>query len=246
MVTQASLSNTFKGMVRFMHIVEGKSVSGGKGIGRLVFINGNHYNISKTKINNVEQELERFQKARADALNQLQSIYERALNKVSESNAKIFVIQQMMIHDQSFTQAIKDLIISHGVSAKYAVSAIASRHISLLKSTNDEYMQARTTDVIDLSSRVIRNLSNQSDINFFKEKNTVLYKYILTPSEIIELDINFISAAISFHGNRYSHSAILARAMNIPGITDINEDIRRFSGKKVEVDADIGKIFIET
>ena len=228
-----------------MHIVEGKSVSHGKGSGRLVFIDGNHYNIPKTKVHNIDQELERFQKARADAMNQLQSIYERALNKVSEANAKIFVIQQMMIHDQSFTQAIRNLIVNHAVSAQYAVSIVASKHISLLRSTNDEYMQARTADIIDLSGRVIRILLNLPDVNFFKRKNIVLYKYILTPSEIIELDSDIISAAVSYHGNRHSHSAILARAMNIPGITDINEDIRNFSGNLAVVDADAGKIIIE-
>ena len=158
-----------------MHIVEGKSVSHGKGSGRLVFIDGNHYNIPKTKVHNIDQELERFQKARADAMNQLQSIYERALNKVSEANAKIFVIQQMMIHDQSFTQAIRNLIVNHAVSAQYAVSIVASKHISLLRSTNDEYMQARTADIIDLSGRVIRILLNLPDVNFFKRKNIVLY-----------------------------------------------------------------------
>ena len=155
----------------------------------------------------------------------------RALNKVSEANAKIFVIQQMMIHDQSFTQAIRNLIVNHAVSAQYAVSIVASKHISLLRSTNDEYMQARTADIIDLSGRVIRILLNLPDVNFFKRKNIVLYKYILTPSEIIELDSDIISAAVSYHGNRHSHSAILARAMNIPGITDINEDIRQFFRK---------------
>ena len=106
-------------------------------------------------------------------------------------------------------------------------------------------MQARTADIIDLSGRVIRILLNLPDVNFFKRKNIVLYKYILTPREIIELDSDIISAAVSYHGNRHSHSAILARAMNIPGITDINEDIRNFSGKLAVVDADAGKIIIE-
>ena len=103
-------------------------------------------------------------------MNQLQSIYERALNKVSEANAKIFVIQQMMIHDQSFTQAIRNLIVNHAVSAQYAVSIVASKHISLLRSTNDEYMQARTADIIDLSGRVIKNIIKSARCKFLQEK----------------------------------------------------------------------------
>ena len=220
-----------------MHIVEGKSVSHGKGSGRLVFIDGNHYNIPKTKVHNIDQELERFQKARADAMNQLQSIYERALNKVSEANAKIFVIQQMMIHDQSFTQAIRNLIVNHAVSAQYAVSIVASKHISLLRSTNDEYMQARSADVRDISNRLVRNLSGEEQIDWSTMEPSIIVADDLTPSETVQMDKSKILAFVTVHGSTNSHTAILARMMNIPALIGVPLELEKIhNGTRAIVD----------
>lgn len=229
-----------------MHIVHGTSVSKGKASGNLLFIDNENYSIPKASTNNVEQELVKFQKARADAMNQLQSVYERALHKVGESDAKIFVIQQMMIHDNGFTNSVKEMIKDENVSAQYAVSSVAASHVKMLESTNDEYMQARKADVWDLSQRVIRILTRRSGFKSPSGKNIIIYKYSFTPSEMIELDRSSIAATITYKGSLHSHSAILARAMKLPGMTDISEDISKYDGKKITVDADSGKISIET
>lgn len=227
-----------------MHIVHGTSISKGIVSGNLIFASNDNFNISKTTNSDVELELRKFQKARADAMNQLQSIYERALHKVGESNAKIFVIQQMMIHENSFTDSVRNMIKKEHVSAQYAVSSVADRHIKLLDSTGDEYMQARTADIRDLSQRVIRNLTRRSAFTVPKGNNIVLYKHFLSPSEIIEFDPRIVIASITYKGSKYSHSAILARAMSMPSMTDISEDISCYSGRRITVNADCGQISI--
>lgn len=228
-----------------MHIVHGTSVSKGKASGNLLFIDSENYTIPRTNASDIELELKRFQRARADAMNQLQSVYERALHKVGESDAKIFVIQQMMIHENGFTNSVREMIKDENVSAQYAVSTVAESHVKMLESTGDEYMQARKADVWDLSQRVIRILTKRSGFKSPSGKNIIIYKHSFTPSEIIELDRSSIAATITYKGSLHSHSAILARAMKLPGITEISEDIYKFDGKKTTVDADSGKISIE-
>lgn len=228
-----------------MHIINGKSVCKGKASGNLLFVDDEKYNIHKTFCNDVELELKRFQKARADAMNQLQSVYERSINKVGEENAKIFVIQQMMIHENGFTGSVREKIVNESVTAQYAVSAIAKKHVDMLESTGDEYMQARTADVLDLSRRVIRILTKKTGFRPPRGKNLVLYKYTFTPSEFIELDPDIVSATITYRGSMHSHSAILARAMKLPALTDISEDIIGYNGRKINVDADSGRLSIE-
>lgn len=229
-----------------MHIVHGTSVSKGIATGNLLFIDNDSFTIPRTNTADVELELKRFQRARADAMNQLQSVYEKALHKVGESDAKIFVIQQMMIHENGFTNSVREMIKDENVSAQYAVSSVAASHVKMLESTGDEYMQARTADVLDLSQRVIRILTKRSGFRSPGGKNIIIYKYSFTPSEIIELDRNSIAATITYKGSRHSHSAILARAMKMPGMTDISEDISIYDGKKITVDADCGEISIQT
>lgn len=227
-----------------MHIFQGKGVSKGKVSGNLFFIENDTFSVPKTDSKNIDQELKKFQIARADAMNQLQSLYEKALAKVGENDAKIFVIQQMMIHENGFTSAIQKMIKDDGVSAQYAVFTVAKNHIKMLEATKDEYIRARTSDVQDISQRVIRNLTKNSGFKPPKGKNLIIYKRMITPSEMIQLDRKNILAAITFKDSHYSHSAILARTMNLPRITDISEDIIKYDGKKITVDADIGKISI--
>lgn len=229
-----------------MHIIHGKGVSKGKASGSLMFVENNFRNIAKTNADDIENELLKFQKARADAMNQLQSLYEKALGKVGENDAKIFVIQQMMIHENGFTSAVRDMISKDGVSAQYAVFSIANKHIEMLESTDDEYMRARTADVQDVSQRVIRNLTKKTSFRPPKGKNIIIYKYTFAPSEMIELDNKHVAAAITYKDSRYSHSAILARTMKLPDITGVPEDIFKYNGKRISVDADSGKISIET
>lgn len=229
-----------------MQIIHGECVSSGKGSGNLIFLDDNSYKAPKTNVANIEKELEKFQKARADAMNQLQSVYEKALHKVGESDAKIFVIQQMMIHEHGFTNSVREIISKQKVSAQYAVSVVADSHIKMLESTDNEYMQARSADVHDLSQRVIRILTKRPNFICPQAKDLVIYKYSLMPSEIIGIDCNAVSATVTYKGSQHSHSSILARAMNLPSITNISEDICKYTGKKVLVDADQKKILIET
>lgn len=227
-----------------MHIIRGIGVSNGKGSGKLRCIENNADNVKKTLASNIDDELEKYQKARADAMNQLQSLYEKALVKVGENDAKIFVIQQMMIHENGFTSTIRNMIKDEGVTAQYAVFTVANTHMEMLEGTNDEYMQARTADVYDVSQRVIRNLNKRKGFTPPRGKNIVLYKYLITPSEMIELDCQNIAAALTFKDSKYSHASILARTMKLPRVTDIPEDIYKYDGKKVTVDADSGEISI--
>lgn len=228
-----------------MHVIHGKSISPGKGSGFLLYIDSLPYAVPKEYHNNLEIELERFQKARADALNQLQSVYERALHKVDEAEAKIFSIQQMMIHDIEFTEKVRDRI-KEGFTAEYSVSLVAAENIEQLEATGDEYMMARTDDVRDLSARVIRNLTNQTALTISGSRHLVVYKETICPSEIIGFNKKYISAVITSKGSKTSHSSILARALGIPYITGIPKDIEAFDGKRTTVDADNNTITIIT
>lgn len=228
-----------------MYILHGKSISPGKGTGFLHSLDSFGYSADELYHNNLERELERFQKARADALNQLQSLYERAIHKVDEAEAKIFVIQQMMVHDMEFTGKVRDKI-KEGFLAEYAVSVVAAENIEQLEATGDDYMMARTDDVRDLSSRVIRNLTGQSRFEAPTGSHFVIYKETIVPSEIIEFDPKCVLAIITESGSQNSHSSILARALGIPYITSVKEDISKFEGRRTTVDADNDTITIIT
>lgn len=228
-----------------MNILHGKVISPGKGSGFLHVMDTFRYTATVLHHNNLEKELERFQKARADALNQLQSVYERALHKVDEAEAKIFVIQQMMIHDIEFTEKVREKI-KEGFAAEHAVSLVAAENIEQLEATEDDYMMARTDDVRDLSARVIRNLTSQTPIPAPSGYNLVIYKRTINPSEIIEFNPKQISALITYKGSANAHSSILARALGIPYITSVSEDIAEYDGKRITVDADNNTITIIT
>lgn len=226
-------------------IIHGNGVSKGKATGILVSADVFSLYVPKAFHNDTENELTKFQKARADALNQLQSVYERALHKVGETDAKIFVMQQMMVHDREFTEKVRTLIKEEGVCAQYAVSAVAEKDVARIVAVEDEYMQARSDDVIDLATRLIRNLSNIRGFCPPKGKRIILYKKTLAPSEIIDFDTKSILAVITSQCSENSHSSILARAMKLPYITGISDDICRYEGKWLCVDADKSIITIE-
>ncbi len=226
-------------------IVSGKSVSEGNAEGKIVCLDDNTCIIKKMPVFDVQRECLRFHRAVADSMNQLQATYERALHKVGESDAKIFVIQQMMIHEQSFVNDVKGMISSEMVTAQYAVFSVASSNIKMLESTDDEYMRARATDIRDVSQRIIRILTNKSHFKKPWGKNLIIYKYAITPSEIIELTPEHVSAIITYTDSYYSHSSILSRTMKIPYITNISEEIGKYHGHNAAIDTNLAQIIID-
>lgn len=230
-----------------MYIIKGQGVSDGQASGRLHIIENNICIVPEKHCKNIELELFKFQKARADAMNQLQSAYEKALHKVGESSAKIFAIQQMMINENGFSDAVRKMIANDSVVAEYAVYLTAHKYMIMLEDTNDEYLMARTADVHDVSQRIIKNMDRKKRnvFNAPKEDNIIIYKNYLTPSEIIELDTKHVLAALTFKDSKYSHSAILARTMKLPRITNVSEDICRYKGRHISIDANTGEVSIK-
>lgn len=229
-----------------MHTINGIGVFGGIAFGKAEFFQTGDLKVKKHDIEDVEKELEKFEEAVTEAKNQLQVLYKKALEEVGETNAAIFDIHQMMLEDPDFTQSITNIIQTQSVNAEYAVSQTGENFASVFSSMDDDYMKERATDVRDISERLIAVLTggdlNQIDVG----TDVILMAEDLTPSQTVQLEKDKIKAFVTAEGSTNSHTAILARMMNIPAIVsagdDINESLR---GKDVIVDGFTGTIYVD-
>lgn len=229
-----------------MLTINGIGVFGGIAFGKSEFFQTGDLKVKKHNVQDVDKELDRFENASTEAKNQLQGLYEKALDEVGEANAAIFEIHQMMLEDADFVQSIKNIIQTQSVNAEYAVSQTGENFASVFSSMDDDYMKERATDVRDISERLIAVLTggdlNQIDVG----TDVILMAEDLTPSQTVQLEKDKIKAFITAEGSTNSHTAILARMMNIPAIVsagdEINESLR---GKDVIVDGFTGTIYVE-
>lgn len=229
-----------------MKIINGKGVSNGISIGKIHFVGENQVSVRRTKLENVEQELARFEKARNDANTQLQSLYEKALIEVGEANAQIFSIHQMMLEDLDYLDSIRNIITTQKVNAEYAVAVTSDNFAAMFSAMNDEYMQARSADVRDISNRIIRNLSESEQEEISGDEKLIICADDLTPSETVQMDKSKVLAFVTRQGSANSHTAILARTMAIPAIIGTGSELDcSFEGKFAVVDAFTGEVFIE-
>ena len=206
-----------------MEKYQGKSVYGAIAVGRISIFKRQDVQVKRIKVEDINAEIARLEAAKENAIAQLQEIYEKALREVGEANAKIFEIHMMMVEDDDYNEAIIEMIHGQNVNAEYAVAVTADNFAEMFSSMDDSYMQARATDVRDISNRIIACMSDVGCDNSVSDEKVIICADDLAPSETVSLDKDKVLAFVTAHGSSNSHTAILARNMNIPAIIGVGE-----------------------
>lgn len=224
----------------------GKGVYGAIAIGKISVFKKQETQIRRVHIEDPEKELLRIEEAKKKATAQLEQIYQKALKEIGETNARIFDIHIMMLDDDDYNESISNIIIGQSVNAEYAVALTANNFAEMFSSMDDAYMQARAVDVKDISSRIINCLSHIENEGINDDDNVIICAEDLTPSETVLFDKDKVLAFVTENGSTNSHTAILARNMNIPAIIGVGKNFlsRISTGDIAAVDGFTGEIFI--
>ena len=229
-----------------MITLEGKSVFGGVTIGKIQFYKRNEITIKRTRVEDVEAEVERFQNAKAKTLELLKGLYEKALEDVGEANAMIFEAHQLMLEDPDYVESIENIIRTQDVNAEYAIGATADNFAAIFEAMDDAYMQGRAADVRDVSERLLQALSSQNETVMVMDESVIIAADDLMPSETVQLDKEKVLSFVTMYGSANSHTAILARTMNIPAVIGLGEALKEeYDGKVAIVDGVDGKVYID-
>ena len=229
-----------------MITLEGKSVFGGVAIGKIQFYKRNEITIKRTRVEDVEAEVERFQNAKAKTLELLKGLYEKALEDVGEANAMIFEAHQLMLEDPDYVESIENIIRTQDVNAEYAIGATADNFAAIFEAMDDAYMQGRAADVRDVSERLLQALSSQNETVMVMDEPVIIAADDLVPSETVQLDKEKVLSFVTMYGSANSHTAILARTMNIPAVIGLGEALKEeYDGKAAIVDGVDGKVYID-
>ena len=225
----------------------GKGVYGAIAMGKISVFQKQDTLIQRTSVKDTEAEKARVEAAKAAAAEQLQAIYEKALKEVGETNAKIFEIHMMMLEDDDYNESIQNIIDTQKVNAEYAVSITADNFAEMFSAMDDAYMQARAADVRDISDRIIANLTGNVAVQEDSGEKHIICADDLAPSETVSLDKDKVLAFVTAHGSSNSHTAILARNMNIPAVIGVGSDFLKEvqDGTEAIVDGFTGEIFVE-
>lgn len=224
----------------------GKSVYKGTAIGEIRVLKKKDSLVKRVHIDDVEAELTRLEGAKQQTLSQLQSLYEKALQEVGEANAAIFEVHQMMLEDEDYQDAILGMIRNEEVNAEYAVAVTGDNFAEMFANMDDEYMQARSADVKDISNRLVENLSGEEQMDWDTMEPSIIVADDLTPSETVQMDKKKILAFVTVHGSTNSHTAILARMMNIPALIGVPLPLEELhSGTQAIVDGKKGVFYLE-
>ena len=224
----------------------GKSVYQGTAIGEIRVLKKKDSLVKRVHIDDVEAELTRLEDAKQQTLAQLQSLYEKALQEVGEANAAIFEVHQMMLEDEDYQDAILGMIRNEEVNAEYAVAVTGDNFAEMFANMDDEYMQARSADVKDISNRLVENLSGEEQMDWNTMEPSIIVADDLTPSETVQMDKKKILAFVTVHGSTNSHTAILARMMNIPALIGVPLSLEELhSGTQAIVDGKNGVFYLE-
>lgn len=207
--------------------MEGKSVFGGVAMGCLSIYKKNDQVVKRTKVSDTDAEIKRYQDATEKSKAQLAKLYDKALGEVGESNAAIFEVHQMMLDDLDYQESITNMIQNESVNAEYAVAMTGDNFSEMFAAMDDDYMKARAADVKDISNRIISVLQGIEDAELDSNEPVILVAEDLAPSETVQLDKSLLLSFVTRYGSTNSHTAILARTMNIPALigVDYSEDI---------------------
>lgn len=226
-----------------MQVIQGKSIFGGIAIGPITFFAKEQNQVKRTKVEDVAAEVARYEAAVVSAQEQLGGLYEKALKEVGESGAQIFEVHQMMLEDDDYNESVKSIIETQMVNAEYAVATTGDNFASMFASMDDEYFQARAVDMKDISERVINVLMGVGEAKSWDEPSIIVAED-LAPSETVQFDKSKLLGFVTRLGSSNSHTAILARTMNIPALIqiDIQEE---WNGKLGIIDGFTGAFYID-
>ncbi len=225
---------------------QGKGVYGAVAVGKISLFKKPDAAVKRIRVVETGNEKMRLEQAKTLAIEQLQKIYDKALKEVGEANAAIFEIHQMMLDDDDYNDSINNIIDSQSVNAEYAVAVTADNFAEMFSAMDDEYMKARAADVRDISNRLINNLSGSVSFDTDTNEKVIICASDLAPSETVALDKNKVLAFVTAHGSSNSHTAILARNMNIPAIIGAGDEFLNEikDGMEAIVDGYTGEVFV--
>ena len=203
----------------------GKSVYKGIAMGKVLVLGKEEDMVKREKIEDADAEIRRLDNAIEKAQKQLQNLYEKAVKEVGEASAAIFEVHQMMMEDDDYLDAIHSMIRTENINAEFAVATTGDNFSEMFAAMDDEYMKARSADVKDISNRIVRNLMGKESDGMEQSEPVIIVADDLSPSETVQMDKDKILAFVTVHGSTNSHTAILARMMNIPALIGVPMDI---------------------
>ena len=227
-----------------MNVYQGKSVFGGIAIGHLCVYKKGEQQVTRQKIEDVEAEVKRFQDAKEAAQAQLGELYDKAVKEVGEANAAIFEMHQMLLEDEDYQDSVENIIRTQQVNAEYATAVTSDHFSSMFAEMDDDYKKERAADIRDISERVIANLSGENKSKVVTDEPVIILADDLAPSETVQLEKDKVLSFVTVHGSVNSHTAILARTMNIPALINIEYD-DSMDGKMAVVDGKTGSLIVE-
>ena len=226
-----------------MEVIQGKTIFGGIAIGPVSFYAKDQMQVKRQKIEDAQAEIERYEAAKAAAIGQLGELYKKAVKDVGESGAQIFEVHQMMLEDDDYNDSVHNIITTQVVNAEYAVATTGDNFATMFASMDDEYFQARAADMKDISERVINVLAGGGQAKISDEPSIIVADD-LAPSETVQFDKSKLLGFVTRLGSSNSHTAILARTMNIPALiqVDIQEE---WNGKPAIIDGFTGTFYVD-
>lgn len=229
-----------------MITLSGKSVFGGVAIGKIAFYKRQEKQVRRYHVEDTEAEAARFEDAQETAIAQLGELYDKAMEDVGEANAAIFEVHQMMLMDLDYVDSIKNIITTQEVNAEYAVATTGDNFSRMFASMDDAYMQGRAADVKDVSDRLLGILSDAGESGVVADEPVIVAADDLVPSETVQLDKSKVLAFATMYGSANSHTAILARTMNIPAVIGLGEGLaKEYDGHMAAIDGFTGTIYID-
>ena len=229
-----------------MQYFQGKSVYKGIVMGPVAVLKKNDYQVKRARIEDPEAEVKRVKEAVEVSKKQLGRLYDKAVREVGEASAAIFEVHQMMLEDEDYLESMENMIRIELVNAEYAAVATGDNFAEMFAAMDDEYMKARSADVKDISERLVRNLSGEGDNDLSSMEPSIIVADDLSPSETVQMDKEKILAFVTVHGSTNSHTAILARMMNIPALIGVPMDLNSLkTGMTAVVDGFSGQVIFE-
>ena len=229
-----------------MQIYNGKSVFGGIAIGKISVYQKKEQQVKRVKIDDPEQEMARYEKAKAEGIKQLQGLYDKALREVGEANAAIFEVHQMMMEDDGYKESVENIIRSQGVNAEYAVATTGDNYAQMFSAMDDDYMRERAADVRDISERLLTILNGEETGAVDADEPKIIVAEDLAPSETVQLDKDKVLSFVTVKGSLNSHTAILARTMAIPALVNTSVSLEsEMDGRLGIVDGADGTFYVD-
>ena len=228
-----------------MQVGTGKSVLNGIAIGKLKIYKKKDTTISTKPVSDTGAELLRFEDAQQKAIQQQTDLYEKALAEAGEDIAEVFNIHAMMLEDDDFVDAIKEIITKQKMCAEYAVKTAGTNQAAVFAAMDDPYLQARSADVMDIAQAMLDILQGTDVDSMQGTEPSILVAEDLAPSETVRLDKSLLLGFVTREGSANSHTAILARSMNIPALIQCKEISDDWDGKMAVIDGYNACVYVD-